>query len=94
MLFYCRFTWYAGTSRDDVIRRVIQQDEAGTNNPDRIKGWYTLAGGGAGFLLLEANTPEEVSVVTEPYMDLMSWDCHVVSENSYAEAIAGMKKEL
>ena len=56
MLFYCRFTWYPRTSRKDVAERVVQQDAAGTNHPERIKDWYTLAGGGAGFLMIEAMT--------------------------------------
>ena len=44
MLFYCRFTWYPGVSRAMVARRLVQQDELGTNHPERIKAWYTLAG--------------------------------------------------
>jgi hypothetical protein len=94
MLFYCRFTWYPGTSRKDVAARVVQQDQLGTNNPERIKGWYTLAGGGAGFLLIEAKTAEEVSEIVQPYMDLMSWNCHAVSQNSYEETLADLRKEL
>ena len=26
MLFYCRFTWYPGTSREAVGRRLLTQD--------------------------------------------------------------------
>ena len=53
MLFYCRFTWYPGTTREAVGRRLLEQDNLGAGHPERIKGWYTLAGGGAGFLLIE-----------------------------------------
>ena len=54
MLFYCRFTWYPGVNRIMVGRRLLQQHELGTNHPERIKAWYTLAGGGAGFMIVEA----------------------------------------
>jgi len=92
MLFYCRFTWYPGTTRRMVAERVLQQHEAGTNHPDRITGWYTLAGGGAGFMLIEAKTPGEVSEIIEPYMDLMGWDVHAVSANDYEETVADMRR--
>jgi Domain of unknown function (DUF3303) len=94
MLFYCRFTWYPRTSRKEVAERVVQQDAAGTNNPKRIKDWYTLAGGGAGFLMIEADTAEQISEIIQPYMDLMSWDVHAVSRTSYDETLSDLKKEL
>ena len=94
MLFYCRFTWFPGTSREEVARRVVQQDEAGTSHPDRIKGWYTLVGGGAGFLLIEGTSPQDISEILEPYMDLMAWDVHAVSSNTYEEKIAELKTQV
>lgn len=94
MLFYCRFTWYPGTSRAAVGRRLLEQDAIGTNHPERIRGWYTLAGGGAGFLLIEADTPEEVSEIVEPYMDLMAWDVHAASANGYDATIEAMRREF
>jgi len=94
MLFYCRFTWYPGTSREKVATRVIQQDGLGTNNPERIKGWYTLVGGGAGFLMIEADAAQEVSVILEPYMDLMAWDVHAVTSNTYKEKVDELKAQV
>jgi hypothetical protein len=86
MQWYCRFTWYQGTTSERVRQRVLEQDQAGTNHPDKIRGWYNLAGGGAGFLLIETDDPRELSTVLEPYMDLMSWDVHAVYELDYGEA--------
>jgi len=94
MLFYCRFTWYPGTSREAVGRRLLEQDSLNSSHQERIKGWYTLAGGGAGFLMIEANTPEEVSEIVEPYMDLMAWDIHAVSVNDYRATVEAMKQQL
>ncbi len=94
MLFYCRFTWYPGVNRTMVGRRLLQQHELGTNHPERIKSWYTLAGGGAGFLIVEANHPHEVSEILEPYMDIIGWDVHAIAETPYDETLANIKKEL
>ena len=94
MLFYCRFTWYPGVSRAMVARRVIQQHELGTNHPERIKGWYTLAGGGAGFMIVDAEHPHEVSEILEPYMDIITWDVHAIAETSYDATIEQMRKDI
>jgi hypothetical protein len=94
MLFYCRFTWSPGTSREDVGRRLLAQDSLGANHPERIRGWYTLAGGGAGFLLIEADTPQQISEIVEPYMDLMSWDVHAVSASDYTATLEAMRREF
>ena len=75
MLFYCRFTWYPGTSREEVARRVVEQDGINNTFASRIKSWHTLVGGGAGFLMIEADKPQEISEILEPYMDLDVLGC-------------------
>lgn len=94
MLFYCRFTWYPGTSREAVGRRLLAQDSQNASHKERIKGWYTLAGGGAGFLMIEADTPQGVSEIVEPYMDLMAWDVHAVSVTDYQATVEAMRSAL
>jgi len=94
MLFYCRFTWYPGTAREEVARRVVEQDGLNNSFATRIKSWHTLAGGGAGFLMVEAETPRDISEILEPYMDLMSWDVHAVTSNTYREKVNELKKQL
>jgi hypothetical protein len=76
-----------------VARRLIQQHELGRNHPERIKAWYTIAGG-AGFMIVEADQPHEVSAILEPHMDLMSWDVHAISGTPYEETIEQLRKEL
>ncbi len=85
MLWYCRFAWHEGTTTEKVRQRVLKQHAAGTNHPDRIRGWYNLAGGGAGFLLIDAADPRELNPILEPYLDLVNWDVHAVYELAYAE---------
>lgn len=91
MLWYCRFTWYPGTTAAKVRTRVLQQHEVGAHHPEKIRGWYNLAGGGAGFLLVETDDPHELTAMLEPYMDLMSWDVHAVYPLTYQEAIQSFK---
>ena len=93
MLFYCEFTWYPGVSREEVAQRVVAQHDAGMNSPERIKGWYNLVGGGAGFLLVDYDDPKELTAFLQPYMDLMSFDVRAVTENEYASTIGRLRSE-
>src|SRR5206468_3390286 len=49
MLWYCRFTWYPGTTARRVRERVVQQHAAGTNHPEKIRDWYNLVVGAEEF---------------------------------------------
>lgn len=92
MLFYCRFTWFPGTTREQVARRVVEQHDAGANHPERIKGWYNLAGGGAGFLLVDYDDIRELTAFLQPYMDLMSFDVRAISELNYEDRINELRE--
>jgi hypothetical protein len=94
MLWYCRFRWHSGTRAEDVRRRVLEQHDAGANRPDKIRGWYNLAGGGAGFLLVDTDDPRELTEMLQPYMDLMSWDVHAAYELSYDAAIEEFQRQV
>lgn len=37
MPWYCRFSWHQNTRADDVRCHVLEQHEAGTNRPDKIR---------------------------------------------------------
>jgi hypothetical protein len=93
MLWYCRFKWYPHTSVTQVRKRVLEQHEAGTNQPEKIRGWYNLAGGGAGFMLVDGEE-RDVTHLLQPYMDLMSWDVHAAYQLDYEKMIADFKKDL
>ncbi len=92
MLFYCEFTWFPGTTRAQVAQRIVQQHDAGANRPERIRGWYNLVGGGAGFLLVEYDDPRELTAFLQPYMDLMSFDVRAITENSYKMTLEEMRR--
>src|SRR3712207_1396800 len=92
MLWYCAFTWHHNTTRSQVAQRVVQQHDAGMHRPDQIRGWYNLAGGGAGFLLIETNSLEELNGWLQPYMDLVSWDVRAVNQLDYENEIERMRQ--
>ena len=94
MLWYCRYTWHATTTRQQVAERVMAQHNAGENLPDKIKGWYDLAGGGAGFLLVETDEPQDLTTIFQPYMDLMDVDIHCVIENEYAATVERLSEAV
>jgi hypothetical protein len=94
VLYYCEFTWFPGTSREEVAQRVVEQHDAGKNNPEHIKGWFNLVGGGAGFLLVDYDDPREVTAFLQPYMDLMSFDVRAIYELEYADQINQLRASL
>ncbi len=92
MLWYCRFTWYPGVTRAQVARRVVEQHDAGLNHPEHIRGWYNLVGGGAGFLLVETDNPNDLTEFLQPYMDIISWDVHAVHELDYERQLERLRQ--
>ncbi len=94
MLWYCRFRWQPRTTAADVRQRVVEQHDAGRNHPDKIRGWYNLAGGGAGFMLIETESPRELTEILEPYMDLVNWDVHAVYELPYDETVDRFRERV
>jgi len=87
MLWYCEFTWHPGTTATQVRKRIVEQHDSGSKIREHMKGWYNLAGGGAGFLLLEVDDPAELSNMLMPYMDLLAFDVRGIYELKYDEAI-------
>ena len=89
MLYYCGFKWQSGVKREQIAQRWLQQDQAGLHHPEQWRGWYSLAGGGAGFLIVEAE-PQELTAMLQPYMDLVDWDVRSIYELPYDQ----MKESL
>lgn len=94
MLWYCRFKWHPTTTREQVAKRIVHQHEAGATHPERIKGWYNLAGGGAGFLLVETATPQELTAFLQPYMDLVDFNVHAIYAVDYEKQIQELRQVI
>ena len=93
MLYYCAYTWHAGTTAEDVRERIVDRDQAGGNHPERIKGWYQLAGGGSGFLLVDYDDPRELTSFLQPYMDLVDFDVRAVYPLDYKQSVAEFRQQ-
>lgn len=93
MLWYCRYKWQPGVTVDDVRKRIVSVHDAGLVEPEKIRGWYNLTGGGAGFLLYECDDPREVTAQLQPYMDILNWDVHAVYDLPYDETIERFRQE-
>ena len=94
MLWYCAFTWYPKTDRQEVAKRILQQHDAGMHRNEQIRGWYNLAGGGSGFLLVESNDPKSLTAMLQPYMDLMSWDVRAIYALDYNQEIDHLRQTV
>ncbi len=93
MLYYCGFKWHPHTTREKVAQRILQlHGESGANVKQYLKGWYNLVGGGAGFLLVEADDPHKVTAFTQPYMDLMSFDVRAIYSVDYDQQIQELRQ--
>ena len=92
MLWYCAFTWFPNTTRQQVAQRVVRQHDAGMTRPERIEGWYNLVGGGAGFLLVEYDDPRELTAFLQPFMDLMSFDVRGVYRLDYEQRLGELRQ--
>lgn len=87
MLFYCGFTWQPHVTSEQIRQRFKQQHEAGTNHPERFKGYYGLAGGGAGFIIVEVADHRDLTPMLQPYMDLVSWDVRAIYPVDYNQVL-------
>ena len=70
----------------------MQQLDAGLNRPERIAGWYNLAGGGAGFLIVDYDDPRQLTAFLQPYMDLMSFDVRAIYALDYDTQIEELRE--
>jgi hypothetical protein len=94
MLWYCAFTWYPKTDRQEVAKRILQQHDAGKHRSEQVRGWYNLAGGGSGFLIVESNDPKSLTAMLQPYMDLMSWDVRAIYALDYNQEIEHLRQTV
>jgi hypothetical protein len=83
MLWYCRFRRLPGATPEQVRQRLLLQHAAGTNQPERIRSWYNVDGGAAGFVMIEADDLSDVNAILDPYRDLLGWDVDAVVERHY-----------
>ena len=84
MLYYCAYTWNQGTTDAQVRRRIAEvQIPSGVT----VRGYFPFVGGGAGFLLLETDDPEQLRDLLVQSMDLIHWDVRAVTEGNWQQEV-------
>ena len=94
MLYYGAHIWKTGTTREQVGRHLIEEADAGRLRLEGVRGSYGLVGGGAGFLLVEADDPTEVNRALTPSMHLMRWDVRALIPFDLAKDVETFRQEL
>lgn len=87
MLWTCSYDALPGVRLESLGRRFLRQHDAGTNSPGTVRGWYVHPGGTSGIVFLEADTPQEVTAVIEPYSSLVSWRVESAVELNYNQVL-------
>ena len=94
MLYYCAYTWHHGTTPEQVSRQILASHEAGLVDPGWLRGYYSLVGGGAGFIIVDVEDPEALNRALTPSMHLMSWDVRALIERDYGRDLEEIRREL
>lgn len=92
MLYYCAYTWQPHTTYEKMAQRFLDCEQAGLHRPDCWRGLYSLAGGGAGFLLVEVDDPRELTEMLQRYKDLVSWDVRAIYELEHPTVVEHMRQ--
>lgn len=86
-LYQCTWRW-PGTG-DSSERRVrfgealLAADRENPGLERMIRGWYAYPGEWAGFLIMEADSGEDLSAALRPFTGLMTWDVKPLVAQDY-----------
>jgi hypothetical protein len=92
MWWYCGYHALPKVRASDLGRRFLRQHDAGSNRPANLRGWFTFPTGVAGFILIEADTPKEVTAVLEPYSRLVEWRVEAIAELNYNQVLEELRR--
>lgn len=78
-LYRCDWRWSDPLARrppderDRAFARVFTAAERDASPGDRIRGWYTYPGSVAGFLIVEAESHQQLAQMLRAYTELMDF---------------------
>lgn len=78
MLFYAAFITHPHITIEQIRARHDAQFRADALHTETWRGFYEFAGGGAGFLLIEAEHVRALTAILQPYQNLIRWDVRAV----------------
>jgi len=81
-------TWHPGTTMDQVTELMAEGAEREASSGVTVRGYDGLVGGGAGYVLLEADEPQRTNDDLVPSMGLVAWDVRQVIERDWTKELA------
>ena len=94
MLYFCQYTWHPGATLKDVRQQQAGLAPVLEESGIKVRGYYGLVGGGAGFLLLEAGSPEALNDLLVPTMKHLAWDVRQVIERDLMKELQESAREF
>ena len=79
MLFMDVIT-YDPSKRDEVIKRVVEKGTSWVPEGMTLHGWWTVPGGGLGFMLAECDDINVMEMASLPCSDIVNIEIHPVTE--------------
>ena len=93
MLYVAEYTWHPGTTLEDVVRLQAEGASSLASSGVTVRGYYGLVGGGAGYLLLEADDPQRINDFLVPTMGRIAYDVRQVIERDFAQEVAAAAQQ-
>lgn len=88
-LYQCIWRWPGTGDSGERSRRfgqaLLAADREVPTMQEMIRSWYAYPGEWAGFLVIEAERPEDLSAALRPFAGLMTWEVKPLIPQDYAE---------
>jgi len=88
-LYQCTWRWPgvgdAGERSRQFARAFLVADREVPELQGMVRAWYTYPGEWAGLLIVEAERPEDLVRVLNPFNGLMTWEVKPLLAQDYAE---------
>jgi hypothetical protein len=81
MLWFCHYRANDGVKNKELLDRFGQPDDG--ENFEMFKGiraWYAFAGLNEGVVVIDIETPFELTGILQPCRHLVTWEVHAVQE--------------
>jgi muconolactone delta-isomerase len=86
-LYQCSYRWpglaASADRRQQFARTFLEADRNLPELAGMVRGWYAYPGEWAGFLVLEAAGPEQLSRVLQAFTHLMEWQVKPLVAHDY-----------
>jgi hypothetical protein len=92
MLWFCHYRANDGVRNDDLIDRFAPPEDG--ENFEMFKGiraWYAFAGLNEGVVVIECESPMELTGLLQPCRHIVTWEVHAVEHMEMEPHMALMR---